>query len=166
MRILFAILMLLSVTAHAYDPADYVCSGSDDYCVSKNGPKEPVVIFMNHGKDVVPCPEDEWCLLDLSEHVPFDAVAADLSGTILISTGFASELCDIRLFFRRPGAEVDRRMWQTIAHADLVGSRTNGQALVPILDQFIEYKWWRSTPGKHPQHCNYGINVSLQGFIR
>lgn len=103
--------------------------------------------------------------------LPMDTKAIWLSGILIISPGYASEICDLQLFCRRPNAvpatDGDTYLCaQTCSTAPGQGARTNFTTLVPVTDRKFQFWWHKSTSGYWPDHASYGIIAWPIGYIR
>jgi hypothetical protein len=121
-----------------------------------------------------------WHTVDLASFgVPSDAVAAFLSGLLIITGGEVAEVADLRVVFRRPGdtTPCTKYLGQTSFQTNVVptpygnmaiggGQRSNMATWVPLADGKFEFCYQVSTGGAWPTNPSYGINLSLQAWAR
>ena len=99
-----------------------------------------------------------WHRLDLSERVPLDAKLVALNA-LLILTPDNENLCYIQVYIRTPKAPhyTERIIWMA-----LQGSRTNGYALVPVVNAQLEFMW--QAVGWGSSGCSFGLNVGVDAY--
>ena len=132
-------------------------------------PKQFQAIFLNThtGDGLDQYPDNIWTTVDVSAFVPPDTRAVYLSGLLIITHGSAEEICDLTLAYRTPGASDDPTyVAQTIEATAAAGVRTPHSIWVPAPGGKFQIKWQRSTGGDWPDHCSYGINLNLVGYLR
>ncbi len=136
----------------------------------------------------VPLP-NVWVDVDLTRlNVPSAAIAAMLSGFLIITDGTESRAPDLALAFQKPGAlsvpPSSVYICQALATGPLAGAfggiRTNFDVTVPLTNGAFQFGWlrgdpefdWATTtwpdkplPGSQPQHASYGFNVTVQGYL-
>lgn len=111
-----------------------------------------------------------WATVDLSASpwsIPENAVAAQLSGILVITQGTKVEIADLGVIFRAPGSttvkcDTDNYMGQAVEASVGNGIRSGMATWVPVVDGKIEYCWYRSTPGTYPANSAYAVNLSIQ----
>lgn len=140
--------------------------------VRDDNSKHPIALFINtytgHGMEEFP--PDTWGRLDVTQFgVPEDALAISLSGLLIITHGVNSQICDVHIAFRAPGNDLHPGSYlgQTIEAVITSGQRSNMQTWVPVKDGAIELNWHGAgLPATWPSYCAYGINLSLQAYVR
>lgn len=111
----------------------------------------------------------EWVDVDVTLlGLPVDTKAVFLSGLLIISHGTTNEDCNLTVTFRAPGngLESDQYSAQTIEPFVYGGQRSTMSQWVPVIGGRFEYQWNRNTFKPYPVECSYGINLSLQAFVR
>lgn len=136
--------------------------------VALDNSKRPGVVFVN---SYTPegCHAGQWCSFDLTAlGVTTDAKAAFLSGLLLITHGNTQQLCDLTVAFRAPGSAMtaDYYSGQVIEPWVGGGQRTPFSTWVPLVGGKFEFQWNRNTTGQWPAECSYGVNLSVQAWVR
>ncbi|WP_298363007.1 hypothetical protein [uncultured Bradyrhizobium sp.] len=124
----------------------------------------------------IPTP-NAWHDLDLkSIGVPATALAVDIRGFLIITSGTGTSIADLAVAFRSPasGASVytpGSYVNQTISVLPTGGSRTNGTAIAPCVNGVTQWAWLRGDNGKgewpdqpippYPTGASYGLNLSV-----
>jgi hypothetical protein len=105
---------------------------------------------------------------DVDNGMPEDVIAVWLSGILIISPGYASEVADLHFYCRKPSTiPTDTYLCaQTCATAPAQGARTNFTTLVPVTNRKFEFWWYKSTGGYWPEHSSYGIIAWPIGYIK
>lgn len=137
--------------------------------VTAHSPKQLQAIFLNThtGEGLDRYPDNEWATVDISGLVPPDTRAVYLSGLLIITHGSAEETCDLTLAYRNDAEAADPDyIAQTIEATVNAGQRTPHSIWVPVRDGKFQIKWHRAPSGTWPDHCSYGINLSLVGYMR
>lgn len=100
--------------------------------------------------------------------VPADAKAVFLAGILIITHGTTEETADLTIALRAKGDALNpgNYIGQTTEPHVGGGQRSNMAAWVPLRDGKFEYYWTRSTQGQWPANSSYGINLSLQAYVR
>lgn len=113
---------------------------------------------------------NQWHLVDLKPFgVTSDAIAAFLSGLLIITHGNAAETADLCIVFRQPGdasCPTTAYIGQTIEAAVGGGQRSTMGTWVPLSGGCLEFSYSVNTPGDWPANSSYGINLSLQAWAR
>lgn len=165
MRSLALVLLLLCVNA-AHAQVQWVESTA--IYTNPSDSKRPGVIFVNSYTGAGP-KDGLWVSVDLKPFgVTRDAKAAFLSGVLIITHGRAAQICDLSIALRAPGSDLDggNYIGQTIETQPGGGQRSTMSTWVPLVDGVFEAQWRRSTVDQWPASCAYGINLSLQAWIR
>lgn len=137
--------------------------------VVAHSPKQiPVVFFNTHtGEGMAAFPENEWATVDVSRVIPAVVKAVYLSGLLIVTHGTAEELCDLTLAYRNDGDTEDYSyIAQAVETTVDAGQRTPHSIWIPVREGRFQIKWRRSTDGKWPEHCAYGMNLSLVAYLR
>lgn len=127
------------------------------------------VVFLNSytGEGLATFPENEWTTVDVTGIIPDGAKAIYLSGLLIITHGTSEETCDLTVAYRDQGeTEEYPYIAQTVETAVGGGERTPHSIWVAVHDGKFQIKWRRSTTGKWPENCAYGINLKLVGYLR
>lgn len=142
------------------------------------GPNNAVYVQtrLPEGSNVGPQQVDTWHTVDLAAFgVPSDAVAAYLSGMLVITGGTTPEIANITIGFRRPGDTTScgkylgQATFQTnsVAGQSIIGGqRTNMATWVPLSNGKLEFCYSLSTAGAWPDNPSYAINLSIQAWAR
>ncbi|MCF2855898.1 hypothetical protein L1286_00315 [Pseudoalteromonas sp. SMS1] len=140
--------------------------------VVKHSPTQsnpPVFINTYTGAGTVKHPEGQWSQVDVSDIVPADTTAIYLSGNLLITHGTQPQTCNLTIAYRNAGETHNYGyIGQTIEAALGSGQRSAHSTWVPITNGKFEIKWEANTAhlGTWPNHCSYGINLSLVSYLR
>ncbi|WP_155730992.1 hypothetical protein [Pseudoalteromonas luteoviolacea] len=129
----------------------------------------PVFINTYTGAGTVKHPQGEWSEVDVSGLVPPDVIAVFLSGNLLITHGNKPETCNLTIAYRNSGETHEYAyLGQTIEAHIGSGQRSAHSTWVPVKDGKFEIKWEANTAhlGTWPNHCSYGINLSLVSYLR
>lgn len=134
------------------------------------GPDNAVYVQTRLPSNYGPQQTGVWHKSDLKPlGVSADAVAAFLSGLLIITHGTAEEIADIRVAFRRPGdtdCDTSKYLGQS-CEAHIGGGQRSGLATwVPLTNGEFEFCYQIATPGAYPQNSAYAINLSLQAWAR
>lgn len=130
--------------------------------------KDPMVLFCNSYTGAGPA-AGVWTAVDLTAFgVPRDAHAVFLSGILIITHGTTQETADLTVSLRAPGSAlpISAYLGQSVEAHVGGGQRSTMSAWVPCVDGSIEWAWQRSTQGQWPTNCAYGVNMSLQAYVR
>lgn len=130
--------------------------------------KAPIAVFVNSytGAGVG---ANIWQTIDLKPFgVAADAKSAFLSGILIITHGMTIETCDLTVAVRAPGSvfSAGNYIGQTIETQVASGQRSNMSTWVPLVNGSFQFQWNRSTMGDWPDQCSYGINLSLQAWVK
>ena len=144
----------------------------------------PQVVFLNTytGVGYWTYPRGQWVRVDLKPYgVPYDAVAAILHGTLIVSMGAAPDLGLVAVHFRRPGAVADctnSPHYTEAAGVSWGGSRAPFSDIVPLVNGEMEVcirTVWGSPPnGISPAPWeasfsafpSFGVNARLRGWLK
>lgn len=140
------------------------------------GPDNAVYVQTHLPTNYGPQATGVWHTVDLGAFgVPPDALAAFLSGMLVITGGTTAEIADIQVGFRRPGdtTPCTKYLGQTVFQTNVIGEqvvyggqRSNMATWVPLVDGKFEFCYQISTPGAWPSNSSYAINLSLQAWAR
>lgn len=112
---------------------------------------------------------DTWVEVDLKPlGVPVDAKAAFLSGILIITNPAQSEIADMRITFARPSdpdAIPTDYIGQTCIQGD-GGQRSNMACWVPLENGSFKFFYHVTSEGSYPDHPCYGVNLSVQAWVR
>lgn len=133
--------------------------------VLPSAPTGPTAIFVNSYAGLGP-PAGQWTEVDLTPHgVPPDAQAAFVSGLLLVTHGTTPQICDLTIYFRKPGDTAEPNYVGQAIEAHVSGGQRSGfAAWVALLGGKFQYKWGRNTFGQWPSECAYGVNLRLQAY--
>jgi hypothetical protein len=128
----------------------------------------PVVFFNSHTNEgMATFLENEWTTVDVSGLIPTGSRAVYLAGLLIITHGTLEESCDLTLAYRDQGETGEYSyIAQTVETVAGGGERTPHSIWIPALDGKFQIKWRRSTTGNWPEHCAYGVNLNLVGYLR
>lgn len=165
MRNLFLPVLFLIATLPAWGN-DYGEASTIGYAAHSPGQKR--VIIVNTADSFSPeLTPGEWHTIDLSGEMPADTQAVFLSGILIITHGSTPEVCNMYVSFREGNGEYPTDpTGQVVKQAAGDGARQNYFELVPVRDGKIDLWWSRSTAGEWPEHCSYGFNFKLVGWLR
>lgn len=111
-----------------------------------------------------------WQRVDLKPFgVPADAMAVQVTGFLIITHGSTPETADLSVALRRPGAEAvscANYQGQTVEAHVGGGQRSNMSTWVPVANGELEFCYRRSTQGQWPTSSAYGVNLSVQAWVR
>lgn len=130
--------------------------------------KHPQALFANSYSGAGPA-AGVWTRVFTDQYgVPPDAKAVFLSGILIITHGMAQETADLTVAFRACGNDLPAAAYsgQTV-EAHVGGGQRSGVATwVPLDRGCFEWVWNRSTQGQWPNNSAYGVNLSLQAYVR
>jgi len=145
---------------------DYNEAGSVGFVAHSPG-QHPVIIVntaSNLSPEITP---GDWHTIDLSTDLPADTQAVFLSGILIITHGSTPEVCNMYISLREGGGQYGTDpTGQVVKQSIGDGARQNYFELVPVNDGKIDLLWSRSTEGEWPEHCSYGFNFKLVGYLR
>jgi hypothetical protein len=162
----FLVLALAFVATQAL--AQYEWVEGSIFGLRTGNTKKPSAIFVNSYTGHGPA-AGQWVTVDLTEHgIPIDTKGVFLSGLLIISHGSTGGTCDLTLALRAPGDKLDygNYIGQVIDVWAAGGQRSTFATWVPVIEGKFEYQWNRNTWGQWPKECAYGINLSLQAYMR
>lgn len=131
--------------------------------------RTPTVIFTNTYTGIGAADEGKWIRVPVSNFgIPSDAKAVFLSGILIITHGTTPQTCDLTISTRAFGDTMSEDFYigQVIEASSGNGQRSTMATWVPVKNGQFEYFWKRSTHGQWPSECAYGINLTLQAYIR
>lgn len=139
--------------------------------VSTDNSKRPSVLFTNTIASQYHPPANVWYTVDVTRWgVPSDALAVFLSGMLIITHGTREETCNLTLALRAPGSNLDSGNYsgQVIEAHVGGGQRSTFSSWVPVKSGRFEWSWNTSqwTGENWPAECSYGLNMSLQAYLR
>jgi len=139
--------------------------------VTKRSPTQAnPVIFLNTftGNGLERFPENTWATVDTAGLIPPTAKAIFLTGVLIITHGTSMETADLVVHFRADGESYDYNYnWQTVEASTQNGQRSPMAVWVPLSETGkFQFKWRRSTAGQYPEHSSYGVNLSLNAYLR
>jgi len=111
----------------------------------------------------------EWVDVDVTQlGLPADTKSVFLSGILIISHGTNNVDCNLTVTFRAPGNDLQALHYAAQAIEPFIsgGQRSTMSQWVPVINGKFEYQWNRNTFEAWPMGCSYGINLSLQAFVR
>lgn len=130
--------------------------------------KNPMAIFANSYTQAGP-PAGVWTPVYVEQHgVPGDAIAVYLSGILIITHGTTAETADLTVAFRACGNDLPAAAYSgQVVEAHVGGGQRSGVSTwVPLSGACFEWQWNRSTSGTWPTNSAYGINLSMQAYVR
>lgn len=144
--------------------------------VTKCSPTQsnPVIFINTHtntmssfGKSMHSLP-DQWTTVSVASHVPNNTIAIFITGLLIITHGTTQETADLQVFFRANDATTDYNYnWQTVEASVGNGQRSTMAVWIPLnTDREFDFKWHRSTIGQYPDNSAYGVNLSLNAYLR
>jgi hypothetical protein len=146
--------------------------------VVTDNPEAYLAIFVNSTNAEATPPAGEWIPLNVTQFgIPADAKAVYIGGTLIITHGKKPQTCDLTVAFARPGSATvtGNYIFQAIEAETEGGQRSTAGAWVPVVDGVTEWQWGRGDTqtqypkgvvGAYPAECSYGINLSIQAYIR
>lgn len=184
-RLLAILLLLLPVSAMAWNGSDPSWGpypfkeGKSGIGVVTKNPDWYTVIFINSGWPEYVAPANQWVTINWAQFgVPNDAIAADIGGNLSITHGSKQPgLCYETVTFDVEGSPVDpgNFILESIDIFPQSGQREGVFVRVPILNGQTRFMWRRGTTsgsypdgtiGVWPDDCAYGVNLSIEGYIR
>lgn len=160
--LLFALLLGFSIASSAGWVEGTVVGVRDD------NSKAPLGVFFStypstgHATGV-------WHTIDVtSKGVPVEAKSIFLSGILIITHGINSQQCDLTVSLRAPGDTLNAGNYigQTFEASIGNGMRSNMSSRVPLVNGQFEIQWNYSGNGQWPNYCSYGVNLSIQDYVR
>lgn len=138
--------------------------------VTTDNSKDPVAVFVNSYTPAGP-PAGVWTDIDLKPlGVPADAKSVFLSGLLIITAGSQSATCDLMVVFRAPGSTLapGNYQGQAVSVGPSDGIRSGFASWVPVVNGVLEFQWNRidNTGAQWPVGAAYGVNLSLQAYVR
>lgn len=135
---------------------------------SPTGQNPPIFINSYTGDGTVAHPPGMWSTVDVSSIVPPDATAIHLTGFLIITHGTTVETADLTVAFRHTSETWEYGyIMQTVEASVQNGQRSNASAWVALdANRCFQMKWSRSTQGQWPDHASYGVNLSLDAYLR
>lgn len=138
--------------------------------VTDDNSKHPTAVFVNSYTGVGPA-AGVWTAIDLTQYgVPADAKSAFLSGLLIITGGSTPQNPDLHLALRAPGSVLSSAdyLGQAVAVGAGDGIRSGFASWVPLVNGQFEMQWNRvdGTTAQWPVGAAYGINLSLQAYVR
>lgn len=167
-RLRYVAAVPLALLSACQSPSGFV-EGSTIGVVAGSPKQLGHAVFVNShtGEGLAQFPENEWATVNVAGVVPGGTKAVYLSGLLIITHGAAEETCDLTVAYRNLGDTTDYPyIAQTVETAVAGGQRTPHSIWVPVQDGKFQIKWRRSTQGQWPDHCAYGINLSLVAYVR
>lgn len=143
--------------------------------IATDNSKEPIAVFFNtYTGECNPqslCADSEWVDVDVSDVIPEDAGAIFLSGLLIITHGITNETCHMTISFRAPSSDFEESQYGSylgqVVEAHIGGGQRSGfSSWVPIEHGIFQMKWARNTYSQWPHSCAYGINLTLQAYVR
>ena len=146
--------------------------------VLTDNPESYPAIFVNSTKAETPPPAGEWIPLKVTQFgIPADAKAVFIGGILIITHGKKTQLCDLTVTFAKPGTTTapSSYIFQAIEPQTEGGQRATVGAWVPVVDGVTVWQWGRGDVktqypkgaiAPYPAECSYGINLSVQAYIR
>ena len=159
-----------------FGPYSWV-EGSKIGVLTDNPESYPVIFVNSVNPDTTP-PAGEWISLKLAQFgIPADAKAVYIGGILIITHGRKTQLCDLTVTFAKPGSTstTGNYIFQAIEGQTEGGQRSTAAAWVPIVHGVTVWQWGRGDVktqypkgaiGPYPTECSYGINLSVQAYIR
>ncbi|CUJ66336.1 Uncharacterised protein [Achromobacter xylosoxidans] len=146
--------------------------GNSALRIPKGGPSSfmtlPLFVNSSTGVGLSQYPMGVWSTVDLSNHVPIDAVGVRLDGLLIITGGDTyNGICDLAIAFRAKGETVDYAYtMQTITVGIGDGARSVGGTFVPLdSNRCFEVKWTANTALSWPSTAAYGFNLRVTGYL-
>lgn len=137
--------------------------------VPTDNSKQPNAIFVNSYSGSGPS-SGSWHEIDISDKIPEDTKAVFLSGVLIITHGTTSEIANLTIGFRAPGSSFDPNgqnyIGQCIEANTTGGQRSTFATWVPVIDGKFEFRWDRPTTANYPIYSAYGVNLSLQAYVK
>jgi hypothetical protein len=146
--------------------------------VLTDNPESYAAIFVNSiNPDTTP-PAGEWIALKLAQFgIPADAKAVFIGGILIITHGRKTQLCNLTVTFAKPGSTsaTGNYIFQAAEGQTEGGQRSTAGTWVPVVDGVTLWQWARGDVktqypkgaiGPYPAECSYGINLSVQAYIR
>lgn len=146
--------------------------------VLTDNPEAYPAIFVNSVNPETTPPAGEWISLQVAQFgIPADAKAVYIGGILIITHGRKTQLCDLTVTFAKPGSTstTGNYIFQAIEAQTEGGQRSTAGAWVPVVDGVTVWQWGRGDVktqypkgaiGPYPTECSYGINLSVQAYIR
>jgi hypothetical protein len=124
-------------------------------------------IFVNSYTGTGPA-ADAWQTIDVSSIVPATTKAIRLEGILIITHGTTVESCDLTIAYKVNGTALDPGYIHQTVEASVSNGQRSTAGVWIALDpkKKFQFKWHRSTSGNWPDHCSYGINLSLTAYLR
>lgn len=143
--------------------------------VADSPTQRPPLIFVNTwtGEGLDAFPMGVWTDVHTAGLVPAGVIAVDLTGIMIITHGWAVEICDLTIAFRRKGTTREDYPYagQVIEASTQNGQRTNYTGRIPVDDHGVFQLKWVQTPAypvgfTWPLFCAYDIDLRLTGYLR
>ena len=146
--------------------------------VLTDNPESYPAIFVNSAKAETTPPAGEWIPLNVAQFgIPADAKAVFIGGMLIITHGRKTQLCNLTVTFAKPGTATapNNYIFQAIEGQTEGGQRSTSGAWVPVVDGVTVWQWGRGDVKTqypkgpihpYPEECSYGINLSVQAYIR
>jgi hypothetical protein len=138
--------------------------------VTATNAKGPVLIFVDSmsAESLAAYPPNSWTTIDWSAYLPLDTKAIFLAGILIITHGNTQDLSNLMLHFRAPGDTADGGNYHGQASEVWIGGgkRQNYATWVPVIDGKFEFFWNATVLGTYPEWSAFGINLSLQAYLR
>lgn len=111
-----------------------------------------------------------WCVADLRRYgVPADAKYAFLTGLLIITHGYGSQLAWMTVTMRRPGdtsANCEKYIGQVVEAHTGGGQRSGMATWVALMNGQVEYCFNYALPIGWPDWSSYVVNLSVQAWAR
>jgi hypothetical protein len=149
--------------------AQTVWEKSTEIYTNPDNSKYPTGIFISSYIPSYGPPAGQWTQVDLKPYgVSADAKAVFLSGILIITHGTLAQTCDLSVTLRAPGSTLvgGAYLGQTVEAHIGGGQRSTMGTWVPVENGIFEIHWGRSTFGQYPSECTYGVNLSLQAWVK
>ena len=146
--------------------------------VLTDNPESYAAIFVNSVNPDTTPPAGEWIPLKLAQFgIPADAKAVFIGGILIITHGRKTQLCNLTVTFAKPGSTsaTGNYIFQAAEGQTEGGQRSTAGTWVPVVDGVTLWQWARGDVktqypkgaiGPYPAECSYGINLSVQAYIR
>ena len=146
--------------------------------VLTDNPESYSAIFVNSANSDTTPPAGEWIPLKLTQFgIPADAKAVFIGGILIITHGRKTQLCNLTVTFAKLGSTsaTGNYIFQAAEGQTEGGQRSTAGAWVPVVDGVTVWQWARGDVktqypkgaiGPYPAECSYGINLSVQAYIR